>query len=309
MAVSSSTTPARLERREGAELFKAGIDFFTRERAEAFHAKAFAAEASHDGPVNHGSAQHAPADLIAFEAEAVLGQIADKAARETIARAGRIENIIEQIRDSDEIGIAPEEHGAELAALDHQSVRAHFQNLRGGLAQVVFTRQHARFVIVDQQEIPVLDGFEQFRAEIADPEIHGVAASQAQVLHLRADAALQAGLNVAQKQVAGILIALRKLGLKIREHVEIGGERHAIVHVVGIFAGPEESLAGYAFQAFQIDTAAGQQIGIGLREIVAHHGHDAHLREITRGEGNIRGGAAQHALHASVRRFNAVISN
>src|SRR5665213_1357465 len=124
MAVSSSTTPARLERREGAELFKAGIDFFARERAEAFHSKAFAAEASHDGPVNHGAAQHAPADVIAFQAEAMLGQIADEAARETIARAGGIENIFKQVAGYDEIGIAPEQHGAEFAALDHQSVRA-----------------------------------------------------------------------------------------------------------------------------------------------------------------------------------------
>ncbi len=129
------------------------------------------------------------------------------------------------------------------------------------------------------------------------------------MLHLRANAALQGGLDVAEQQVARVLIALGKLGLKIGEHVEIGGERHAIVHVVGIFAGPEESLAGHALQAFEVDAAAGQQIGIGLREIVAHHGHDAHLREITRGERNIGGGAAQHALHASVRRFDAVISN
>src|SRR6185295_12552598 len=92
-----------LERSELAELFKSGIDFFTRERAEALHAEAFAAEASHDGPVNHRAAQHAAADVVAFQAEAVFGQIANESPRETITRPGGIENIFEQIAGHDEI--------------------------------------------------------------------------------------------------------------------------------------------------------------------------------------------------------------
>ena len=113
--------------------------------------------------------------------------------RETIARARGIKNILEQIAGHNEIGIAPEQNGAELAPLDHQCVRTHLQNLGSGLAQIVFSRQHAGFVIVDEQEVPVLNGFEQFLAKVADPEVHGVAARQAHVLHLGANAALQAG--------------------------------------------------------------------------------------------------------------------
>src|SRR5579863_4185005 len=97
-----------LERSELAELFKSGIDFFTRERAEALHPEAFAAEASHYGPVNHRAAEHAAADLVAFEAEAVFGQVADESASEAIARAGRIENIFEQVPGHDEIGVPAE---------------------------------------------------------------------------------------------------------------------------------------------------------------------------------------------------------
>src|SRR5258706_5535383 len=144
-----------LERSELAELFKSGIDFFTRERAEALHAEAFAAEASHDGPVNHRPAEHAAADLVAFQAEAVFGQVADESARETIAGAGGIENIFEQITGHDEIGVAAEQHRSILAALDHQSMRPHVQNLFGGLAEIVFACQQAGFVIVDQQKVPV----------------------------------------------------------------------------------------------------------------------------------------------------------
>src|SRR5580765_7541770 len=138
MAVKSRTSsgiaPAisrGLERSELVELFKSGIDFFTRERAEALHAEAFAAEASHDGPVNHRPAEHAAADVIAFQTEAVFGQVANESARETIARAGGIENVFEQVAGHDEIGVAAEQHGAVLAALDHQSMRSQVQNLVG----------------------------------------------------------------------------------------------------------------------------------------------------------------------------------
>ena len=164
-------------------------------------------------------------------------------------------------------------------------------------------------MIVDQQEVPVADGFQQLRAKIADPVVHGVAAGQAQVLHLRAHAALQAGLDVAQQQIARILIALGKLGIEIREHVEIGGQGDAVVHVVGIFAGPEKGLAGDALQTFQIDAAAGEQFGVCLREIVAHHGHDARLRKITGGKRDVSSGPAEHPLHAAMRRFDAIVSH
>ena len=64
-----------------------------------------------------------------------------------------------------------------------------------------FAGKHARFAIVDQQKIPVADGRQQLVAKIVDPEIHGVAAGQAQVVHLRAHAALQSRLDVAEQQI------------------------------------------------------------------------------------------------------------
>src|SRR4030088_1568287 len=110
MAVRSRATIAMapatfrgLERSELAELFKSGIDFFTRERAKALHAEAFAAKTSHDRPIDHRAAEHAAADVVALQAKAVLGQIADESAGETIARAGGIENVLEQVAGHDEI--------------------------------------------------------------------------------------------------------------------------------------------------------------------------------------------------------------
>ena len=104
--------------------------------------------------------------MVVLQIEALLRQIADEAAGEAIARAGGIEDIFQQIAGHHEVGVAAEQHGAVLAALDHQRMRTHLQNLRGGLAQIVLAREHARFAVVDQQEIPVADGLEQLVAEI-----------------------------------------------------------------------------------------------------------------------------------------------
>src|SRR5579871_6610246 len=123
----------RSECREFAELFEAGIDLRGFQRAESLHAETFAAEASHDGPVDHGAAQLASADVIAFQIETLLRQIADKAAGKAISRTGLIEDVFEQIAGHHEHRIVPEQHRAIFAALDHQSVRPHVQNRPRGL--------------------------------------------------------------------------------------------------------------------------------------------------------------------------------
>ena len=47
-----------------------------------------------------------------------------------------------------------EQDGAVFAALDHQGVRAHVQDLGRRALQIVFAREHARLGVVDQQKIP-----------------------------------------------------------------------------------------------------------------------------------------------------------
>ncbi len=126
--------------------------------------------------------------------------------------------------------------------------------------------------------------FEQIVAKILDPIIHGVAARQAEAVHLLAHAALQGGLDVAEQQVGRFLVAFRQLGIEIGEHVQIGAQRSAIVHVVRINARPEERLAAlYALQAFQIDPAVRQQLFVFSGEVVAHHGDDLGLGKIAGG--------------------------
>jgi hypothetical protein len=44
--------------------------------------------------------------------------------------------------------------------------------------------------VIDQQKVPFANGREQLLPGDVDPEVHGVAAGQARILHLRAHAAL-----------------------------------------------------------------------------------------------------------------------
>jgi hypothetical protein len=84
------------------------------------------------------------------------------------------------------------------------------------------------------------------------------------------------------------LIAFGQLRIEIGEHVQIGAQRGAVVHIVGINAGPEECFAALdALQAFQIDAAIGEQFLVFGGEVVAHHGDNLGLGKITGGQTDI----------------------
>src|SRR5689334_17282769 len=110
MAASSAMRAATLKRGELAEFFEARIDLRSLERAEALHAETLTAETPHDGAVNHGTAQLAAADMVGLQIEALLREVADEAAREAIARAGRIEHSFQQVAGHDEEGIVAKQH-------------------------------------------------------------------------------------------------------------------------------------------------------------------------------------------------------
>ena len=170
----------------------AGIDLGARERAEAVHAELFAAEAAHDGAVDHGTAQFGEVHRAGFGIDTAPGQVADEAAGEAVARAGGIEDILQQVTRGHEVAAVTEEDGTVLAALDDQGTRPHAMDGRRGPAQVVLAGEHTGFGIVDEQEIPLGDGCQQLVAVVLDPVVHGVAAGEPQSAHLAAHAALTA---------------------------------------------------------------------------------------------------------------------
>src|ERR1035437_3727644 len=151
---SAASTIRLLKRGVVFELLIAGLDLFTGQRAEPVYPELLAAETAHDGTVNHGAAQFGEFEIAVQRGDAAAGQIADEAAGEAIARAGRVEDVFQQIARDHEVLALAEQDGAVLAALDHQGVRTHVHDLGGGAAQVVLARKEAGFAVVDQQEVP-----------------------------------------------------------------------------------------------------------------------------------------------------------
>src|ERR1035437_5491045 len=221
---SAANTMRALKRGVVFELLIAGLDLFTGQAAETVHPELFAAEAAHHGAVEHGAAQFGKVESAARGRDAPAGQIADEAAGEAIARARRVEDVFQQIARDHEVLAAAEQDGAVLAALNDQRVRTHVHNFGGGAARVVLAGKQAGFAVVDQQEVPLLERFQQSRAEIVDPVIHGVAASELDVAHLPAHAALQIGLDIAQKEIRLGAVALRQLGVVEGKSVDLGAQ-------------------------------------------------------------------------------------
>src|SRR5271156_1595422 len=183
---------------EHPELLEAGVDVGASQGPEALHAEFLAAKTAEHGAIDYSAAQDLRIDVAPFEIEAAFGEIADESAREAVARAGGVKDLLEQITGDDEMLASMKKNSAVLAALDDQCARPHLVDLGGGALQIVSLGQHARLGIVNEQEVPVADGIKQLLAVVLDPVIHGVAAHQSYSVHLLAHAALERGLYVAE---------------------------------------------------------------------------------------------------------------
>src|ERR1017187_4912183 len=161
-----------LKRRATVELLVPRFDLLARQRAETVDSKLLATETAHDRSVDHGAPQLRKIDLRAVQRNAAARQIAHETASETVARAGGVEHAFQQISRRHEVALPAEDHGAVLAALDHQRAGTHLLDLRGRSAQVLLTGEQARFAVVDEQEVPVLQGLqrsEEHTSELQSP--------------------------------------------------------------------------------------------------------------------------------------------
>ena len=109
-----------------------------------------------------------------------------------------------------------------------------------------------------------------------------------------------------RKMTRGIEVGIGKRRLEIGEHVELGGQRGALVHVLAVAAGPEEALPLRVLDAGEIDLAALENGLFLLGEILADDGHNAHRRELARRQRKITGRAAERAVHLAEGRFNRI---
>ena len=100
---------------KGPELVEACIDLGAGEITKAVDAEPFAAETAQHRSVNDSPAEFLVADVALFEVEAALGEIADEAAGEAVARASRVEDFIQQIPRDDGMSVGTEQDRAVLA--------------------------------------------------------------------------------------------------------------------------------------------------------------------------------------------------
>jgi hypothetical protein len=154
--------------------------------------------------------------------------------------------------------------------------------------------------------------FTQLASRALDPVVHRVEAHEhGLALHLLQHGELQGGLNISKKNERSIEIRFRELGLKIREYVQLSGERGALVHVLVVTPCPEKRFARRVFEAFEIDSsvASAQNRFFARSEIIAHDSHHAHWREVAGGQSEIARGAAKRLFHFAKRRLDSVERN
>ena len=123
-----------------------------------------------------------------------------------------------------------------------------------------------------------LQCFGKFCRRAIDPVIHGVAAGEADALHLAAHVGLQCRLDVGQEEKVGVFVLLGDAGLKSFEDVEVGVVGFRFVEVVGIGSAPAECLALRALDAAGVDVVLMENLFLLGAEIFADDGHDADLR-------------------------------
>ena len=123
-----------------------------------------------------------------------------------------------------------------------------------------------------------------------DPVIHGVAAGQAHAVHLAPHVGLQGRLNIRQEKKLRILVLFRNARLKSLEDIQVGEIRFGFVQVVGIGTAPAKRLAFGSLEAAGVDAVLAKNLFLLGAEVFADHGHDAHLCEVTGGQGKVGGG-------------------
>ena len=114
-------------------------------------------------------------------------------------------------------------------------------------------------------------------------------------------------MDVGQEEDVAVLGRGGQLGLEGLEDVEVGDVRQALVEVVAVLAGPEEGLAaGHVLDVVGDRAARLQHRPVIGSEVVAHGADRAHLVEERRGEAEVGGGAAEHALARPEGRLDGI---
>src|SRR6185437_15791595 len=197
----------------------------------------FDAERGGRGRVDHRPAQGHGREL------GLARQVADEAARERVAGAGRVHHVLEREAGRGEDAELVEEERAVLALLDDEPLRPATEDDPRRLADVVLPGELARLLVVDDEDVDAPQHLADQRRFAGDPEVHGVGDHEARALHLAEHVDLQGRVDVAEEHDGRGPVRRGDLRAELREHVELRVERSA-VHEVGVVTpGPAERAA------------------------------------------------------------------
>src|SRR5271170_4549773 len=116
-------------------------------------------------------------------------------------------------------------------------------------------------------------------------------------------------MDIAQEQEFRIRIFRRNTRLEAFEHIQFGEIGLGFIEVVEILPTPAEGVALGTFDATSIDLSFLENILVLGREVFAHHGDNANVREIAGRQGKERAGTAQYIFYPPGRRGNRVEGN
>ena len=178
---------------------------------------------------------------------------------------------------------------------------------RAAAIEVRPPRELADLGVVEDHAVDQRDGLEQVVARRLDPQVHRVEGDEARPLALRADAALEVGLDVGEEQHVACPGARAQLGIECLEHSEPGVERRARVQVPPVLTRPEEGLAAaHVLDVVRAGATDPQHLAGVLAEVVADGPDDVHLVEEGRCQREMRRGSAEHPLAPPERRRDGV---
>src|SRR5208282_735826 len=207
--------------RQFAEDLETGVDFVARQILQALRAESLHREGSHHSAIKQSALQDFAIDL-------ALGRdVTHEASSKGIAGSGGVFDLVDGKRGSAK-GMRPdakstfaeEDSSTILAMLNDQGARPHDKNFSGGAQKIFFPGEHFGFCIVDQKHVDEFQRLRQLSGRALNPEIHGIASSEADVVHLQSHGRLQRGMDVSQEKKFRVGVFLWNAWLKFLENIQ-----------------------------------------------------------------------------------------
>ena len=240
----------------------------------------------------------------------MLGDPADEPAGEAVACARRVDDRLQRIRRQREEPGRGDQRRPVLALLGDDDDGPHVRTSRAADTRFGFSvswRSSASLRIT--QSTRSMTSTRSSRAMSIHRFIESIAVKRGPS-HCSSTLELQRGWMFARKRTSHARAASESFGWKVLEDVELRVEGLARVQVPAVLALPEEGLAaGDALDVVDARAAGGEDREILVPEVVADGPDGAHLVEERRGQREVRGGAAEHALALAERRLDRVVGD